>query len=286
MAVLAVVGHHRRLADVVIPIQSLWNWLLRERAVYRARGQADDYVLKFAKATVADEFAGEPEIAVAALLAADLKDALVVAHGFHEALAFVDGEGERLLAVNILAGLHREQVYKRVPVVGRARDDGVDVVALHELAKVLVRLRHLAVLRELLGSGFGMTVINVADGKHVTVSGRTRAVGTALAATTDQCDARTVVGTERLGLGGVGLFEFEEPSWHTGGGGEGSGGLDETAAIDVENFWCHGRIALQSHGCVKIETGGLLCGKPPFRFSHAWGAMNPFRISCRMTNDE
>src|SRR5438552_2232881 len=151
MAVLAVVGHHRRLADVVIPIQSLWNWLLRERAVHRARGQADDYVLKFAKATVADEFAGEPEIAFAALLAADLKDALVVAHGFHEALAFVDGEGERLLAVNILAGLHREQVYKRVPVVGRARDDGVDVVALHEFAKVPVLLRHLAVLRELFG---------------------------------------------------------------------------------------------------------------------------------------
>jgi hypothetical protein len=180
MAVLAVVRHHRRLADVVIPIQSIGSRLLRERAVHRPRGQADDYVLQLANSTVADEFACEPEIALAALLAADLEDALVVARGFLEALAFVDGEGERLLAVNILAGFHRKQVYKRVPVVGRARDDGVYIIALHELAKVLVRLRHLAVLRELLGRSLGMAVINVADGKHVTVRGRTRAIATAL----------------------------------------------------------------------------------------------------------
>jgi hypothetical protein len=53
------------------------------------------------------------------------------------------------------------------------------------------------------------------------------------------------------------LFEFEEPGWHTGGGGNGSGGFDETTASNVENFWCHERIALQRHRGVKAETGRL-----------------------------
>jgi hypothetical protein len=47
-------------------------------------------VLKLADAPVADQLAGQPEIAVAALLAANLKDALAGTHGFHEALAFVN----------------------------------------------------------------------------------------------------------------------------------------------------------------------------------------------------
>ena len=196
-------------------------------------------MLELADAAVANQFTSEPEIAVAALLAADLNDALVVAHGFDEAFAFINGERERFLGVNILAGLDRQQVHERVPVVGRAGDDGVNVIALHELAKVLVLLRHLAVLGELLGRGLGMAVVHVADGEHVAEVGGASAVAAALSAATDQCDAGTVIGTERLGLGGMGFFEFEEPSRHAGGGGDGSGGLEETAAIDVENLWCH-----------------------------------------------
>src|SRR5437773_10396002 len=48
-------------------------------------------LLELADTAVANQFAREAEIAVAALLAADLHDPFVFAHGSHEALAFVDG---------------------------------------------------------------------------------------------------------------------------------------------------------------------------------------------------
>src|ERR1044071_7855008 len=239
MAVLAVVRHHRRLSDIEIPIQPLGNRLLRKRAVDRSRGQTDDDVLEFAQASVADQFAGKPEVAVAALLAADLNNALVVAHRLHQAFAFVNGEGERFLAVDILAALHGTQVHKRVPVIGRAGDDDVDVIAFHELAKILVLLRRLAVLAELLAGSLGVAVVNVADGNHIAMPRRPATVAAALAAATDQGDAGTVVGTQRPGLRGVSLFEFHKPTRHAGGGRNGGSGLDETTTIDVENMWCH-----------------------------------------------
>src|SRR5262249_49762138 len=148
---------------------------------------------------------------------------------------------------------HRDQVDKRVPVIGRAGDDSMDVVALHELAKVLVLFGHLTILGKLLGGSFGMAVIHVADGDHVSVRGGTRAVAAALTATTNERDARPVVRTERLGLGGMGFFEFEEPSWHSGGGRDGRGGLDKATASDVENLRWHERIARHSPECVKTE---------------------------------
>ena len=205
MAVLSVVRHHGRLADVEIPVQSFRNGHFREWAVDRAGGQTHDDMLELADAAVANQFAGEAEIAVAALLAADLNDALVVAHRFHEAFAFVNGERERFLGVDILAGLDRKQVHERVPVVGRAGDDDVNVIALHELAKVLVLLRHLPVLRELLGRGLGMAVVHVADREHVSEVGGAAAVAAALSAATDQGDAGTVIRTERLRAARPGL---------------------------------------------------------------------------------
>jgi len=61
---------------------TLWEW-----AVDRASGQTNDDMLEFADAVVANQFASEPEISIAALLAADLNDALVRTHRFHEVMA-------------------------------------------------------------------------------------------------------------------------------------------------------------------------------------------------------
>ena len=68
---------------------------------------------------------------------------LCCAHLLHQALALVDRERERLLAVDVLAGPGGGDVDQRVPVVGRAVDDDVDVVALEQLAEIveLVRAR-------------------------------------------------------------------------------------------------------------------------------------------------
>src|SRR5262249_55722153 len=132
------------------------------------------------------------------------------------------------------------QIHERVPMIRRAGDDGMNVIALHQFAKILVLHGHLAVLRELLGGGFGMTVVHVANRDHVAKIGRASAVTTALTAATDQRDSRTIIGTERLGLRGMSLLEFNKPRWHAAGGGDGGGGLEETAAIDVKGFRLHG----------------------------------------------
>ena len=65
------------------------------------------------------------------------KTILCLWHRFHHVLAFVDGQGEWLFPVNILARLGRSQIDQRVPVVRRGHDDDRDVVALQEFRKSL-----------------------------------------------------------------------------------------------------------------------------------------------------
>src|SRR5438105_10791471 len=81
-----------------------------------------------------------------ALLAAGLKDALCLARDRNQPFALVNRQRERLLAVNVLACFHRGQVDERVPVVRRAIDEGVNVVALQQFAEVLVNLRAVELL--------------------------------------------------------------------------------------------------------------------------------------------
>ena len=93
-------------------------------------------MLQFADASVPNKFASEAEILIAPLLASDLEDALVFPHGFDESFAFVDAKRERLFRINILAGSDREQIHQRMPMIGRAGDDDVHIITLHEFAKV------------------------------------------------------------------------------------------------------------------------------------------------------
>ena len=79
--------------------------------------------------------------AVAALLRADLHDAARLLDDLAEDLAFVDRQRQRLLGVDVLAGLAGGDVDGRVPMVGRAVDDHVDVVAVEQLAVVAGRRR-------------------------------------------------------------------------------------------------------------------------------------------------
>jgi hypothetical protein len=93
---------------------------------------------KLADALVADQFTGEAEIIVGALLAAGLEDALVPPHGVHHGSRFADGVGEGFFAVNILARSCRFDGNDGVPVLGHGDEDGVDVFALKQLAEVQI----------------------------------------------------------------------------------------------------------------------------------------------------
>ena len=47
--------------------------------------------------------------------------------GLDHAAPFMDGERERLLDIDVLAGIARVDRHQRVPMVGAGDDDGVDV---------------------------------------------------------------------------------------------------------------------------------------------------------------
>ena len=118
-------------------------------------------VVELAEPAVADHLAGQPEPRVAPLLAAGLEHPLVLLDRRDDPLPLVDGERQRLLAVDVLARLQRGQVDERVPVVGRAVDDDRDVLlGLQQLAEVGVDLRPAELLRRLRGAAG----VHVADG--------------------------------------------------------------------------------------------------------------------------
>ena len=73
-------------------------------------------------------------------LVAHLSRHLIFGRGFGQQVRFVRGARERLLAVHVLAVLHREQGDGGVQMIGRGDHHGIDVLALfvEQLAKIFV----------------------------------------------------------------------------------------------------------------------------------------------------
>src|SRR5207244_1295923 len=82
------------------------------------------------------QFAGQPEIASRALLAARLYDPFVAPGRLHHGPALGDGEAERLLAVDVLARLAGVDGDQGVPVIRRGDDHRIDVLEVEQLAVV------------------------------------------------------------------------------------------------------------------------------------------------------
>src|SRR5262249_8986938 len=111
-----------------VPVQAGLFLLLRQ--VARLAGAADVDVdrLDLADAAAAHQLAGGAELVAGALLAAGLEDAVVLAGRLDHGAGLADGQRQRLLAVDVLAGLARLDSRDGVPVVRRGDDDGVDVL--------------------------------------------------------------------------------------------------------------------------------------------------------------
>lgn len=101
-------------------------------------------------------------------LAAGLQDDVVAPSRLHHLAAFGDEEAERLLAVDVLAGLAGVDGDQGVPVIGDGDDDGVDIAIVEDAAIVGVGGAFLAgrVLDLLLG-GVEASAIDIADGDGV-----------------------------------------------------------------------------------------------------------------------
>jgi hypothetical protein len=101
-------------------------------------------------------------VAAGTLLRAHLTDAIVHAGGAKNARAFFHGEGERLLHVDVLAGVQRVNGDGRVPVVRRGDDHRIQPRHLEHLAVIREQLRARRQRLRLLGA----RAIDVADGRQ------------------------------------------------------------------------------------------------------------------------
>ena len=84
-----------------------------------------------------DQLARLLDVGHAPLLHADLHDLPVPILGLDDRRAFGEIVGQRFLDVDVLAGVAGIDRHRHVPVVGAADQDGVDVLAVEDLAIVL-----------------------------------------------------------------------------------------------------------------------------------------------------
>ena len=109
--------------------------------------------MDLADPAVADDLGGLAEGAFAALLRADLEDGAVLALEVAEDAALAHGEGQRLLAEDVLAVAHGHGGDGRMPVVGGDDHHRVDVGAGDQLFEVIDREAALVVATVLFGVG-------------------------------------------------------------------------------------------------------------------------------------
>ena len=124
-------------------------------------GHPDPRLADLAQHARADDL-DDPVIVLAGVdQVAHLGDALGLLGRVDHRPALGDPVRQRLLAIDVLAGLAGEDGRDRVPVVGRGDDDGVDVLAVEHLAEV-ARRRRASAGRRLGPEAVGL--VHVADG--------------------------------------------------------------------------------------------------------------------------
>ena len=136
MAALLQVVDLRRLPQPHVPVKPGRNRHRRERPLAQARRHVHRDLRQLADPPVSHQLAREAEQLVAALLCAGLQHDFVLRTAFTSPLAFVDGERQRLLGVNVLCRPRPPPVDQRVPVIRRRLDDDVDVLPFEHLAEV------------------------------------------------------------------------------------------------------------------------------------------------------
>src|SRR5580700_4318566 len=121
-------------------------------------------MLDLSKPAITHEFACQPKPLIGALLAADLEYLIGGVMGFYQLLALFNEERKRLFTVDVLACLERGHRNRNVPVIRRAYDNGVDILARKQFTKIvkLCGIRAKAVYRVV-----EVSLIQIADCDHL-----------------------------------------------------------------------------------------------------------------------
>ena len=174
------------------------------------------------------------EAGLGAILGADLHDAVVFRGGGDHLAAFPDGVAHRLFNVDVFAGLTGPDGEEGVPVVGRDDEDGVDVGAGEERARIGRGERGGAGAGEERGDLGHLGGIDVTEGDDAGIGALEDLldVGGAFGPAADEAEADRAVGTDGRGPDG----RTQAGGGEAGGGGDG-GVAEKGAAAE----WRHGR---------------------------------------------
>ena len=123
--------------QIVVQIRRNRSWRQPQHAASARHGGG--HRVQFAEVAVAGQLAGEAEPAVGALLRARLQDAPGAPHRLANGSPLSDRQRQRLLAVHVLARLHRLNGHERMPVFRRSDRHGVNIRPRKEFAEVLRR---------------------------------------------------------------------------------------------------------------------------------------------------
>ena len=133
-----VVGAHRRGPHPQIPVQPRFHLFFREVTGHPGRPETAFHAADRADHTVAHELAGHAKLLHRTLHRAGLQHAPVRGHRIHQRDRLVDVVGQRLLAIDVLAGFQRRDGGNRVPVIGRGDAHRVDVLAREHVPEIVV----------------------------------------------------------------------------------------------------------------------------------------------------
>ena len=222
---LIVVGPPWRRSEPAIVIDVGGNWLLGEQADgCKIALKIDMNLGNLADPAVANDVHGLAHRGVRALHAADLKDAAIAFFCCHNGRCLVQREGHGFFDKNILSGAHGIDRNRRMPVVGRGDDNGVDIAVGHDVAVIDIPDGVGVLTFELGQSGFAFGCFHIADSDKVDhrVGLRPTVVAIHDEAATDERHADAVVRTDRIRSSDVGGKN------RAGSGGK--SGLDEGSA--------------------------------------------------------
>ena len=180
-------------------------------------------------------------------LGAALDDPAVSPGGPDELSTFPDVVRKRLLDVDIAARLHRPEAGQHVPVVGRGNTDSIDVLAVQQLANVLIAFDLQTLLLKPAYAGAQVVFVRVAQGGNADVSEGEQflKVIAAPSADADNGDADVVVGAAERPVGP----DRRQRNRRHGARGSQYRGLQEFAPA---------RESLQGRGCGVVLGHGVI----------------------------
>src|SRR5262249_24779827 len=166
-------GAIRLREQPLAPIRILFADLVYFRAAAPARAMIIPLDLDFADVAQharADQVADSDLVGLAAMLRADLHDAVALEDRVAGSFGFFEHVGEGLLGVGVLAGLDDLREDRRVLEIASRDEDSVDIFERQQIIEVLERARRTPI--DFLRSGGGLLAMDfpeIADGGHLDV---------------------------------------------------------------------------------------------------------------------